>query len=375
MLQKAMAIKNLIPLILLIFVPISVAADLLKWGEEAVFVTSTLAIIPLSIWLSTATEKVAVVTGPSVGGLVNAFFGNATALIIALMALRQGLVDIVEASITGSILSALLLLLGLAMLTGGLRYKEQEFKPILAKVNGSSMTLAAIAIALPTMVIDTSNIVDAIAIRNLSLVVSAILIVVYGLTLLFSLKTHSYLYEVGLADEGVEGIDGSPSFPESEPSQNRKSKLWIWIVVLLASTVAVAFESDLFVGVIESQTQRFGLTPLFTGVILLPLISDVAGYVIVVRLALKNQMDLTVATATGDSLLVALFVAPVLVFVGQAIGQPIDLNFNTFEVIALAIAVAVTNLISFGGRSNWLDGTLLLATYLILGVAFYYHPA
>jgi Ca2+:H+ antiporter len=347
----------------------------LKWGEEAVFVTSTLAIIPLSIWLSTATEKVAVVTGPSVGGLVNAFFGNATALIIALMALRQGLVDIVEASITGSILSALLLLLGLAMLTGGLRYKEQEFKPILAKVNGSSMTLAAIAIALPTMVIDTSNIVDAIAIRNLSLVVSAILIVVYGLTLLFSLKTHSYLYEVGLADEGVEGIDGSPSFPESEPSQNRKSKLWIWIVVLLASTVAVAFESDLFVGVIESQTQRFGLTPLFTGVILLPLISDVAGYVIVVRLALKNQMDLTVATATGDSLLVALFVAPVLVFVGQAIGQPIDLNFNTFEVIALAIAVAVTNLISFGGRSNWLDGTLLLATYLILGVAFYYHPA
>jgi len=375
MLQKAMAIKNLIPLILLIFVPISVAADLLKWGEEAVFVTSTLAIIPLSIWLSTATEKVAVVTGPSVGGLVNAFFGNATALIIALMALRQGLVDIVEASITGSILSALLLLLGLAMLTGGLRYKEQEFKPILAKVNGSSMTLAAIAIALPTMVIDTSNIVDAIAIRNLSLVVSGILIVVYGLTLLFSLKTHSYLYEVGLADEGVEGIDGSPSFPESEPSQNRKSKLWIWIVVLLASTVAVAFESDLFVGVIESQTQRFGLTPLFTGVILLPLISDVAGYVIVVRLALKNQMDLTVATATGDSLLVALFVAPVLVFVGQAIGQPIDLNFNTFEVIALAIAVAVTNLISFGGRSNWLDGTLLLATYLILGVAFYYHPA
>ena len=235
------------------------------------------------------------------------------------------------------------------------------------------MTLAAIAIALPTMVIDTSNIVDAIAIRNLSLVVSAILIVVYGLTLLFSLKTHSYLYEVGLADEE---IDGTLSFPEPELSPKRsRSKLWLWIVVLLASTVAVAFESEMFVGVIESQTQRFGLTPLFTGVILLPLISDVAGYIIVVRLALKNQMDLTVSTATGDSLLVALFVAPVLVFVGQAIGQPIDLNFNTFEVIALAIAVMVTNLISFGGRSNWLDGTLLLATYLILGVAFYYHPA
>lgn len=367
-----MALKNLIPLVLLVFVPISIAAERLHWGEEAVFLTSTLAIIPLSIWLSTATEKVAVVTGPSVGGLVNALFGNATALIIALMALRQGLVDIVEASITGSILSALLLLLGLAMLAGGLRYKEQEFKPILAKVNGSSMTLAAIAIALPTMVIDTSNIVDATAIRNLSLVVSGILIVVYGLTLLFSLKTHSYLYEVGLSDEEMDEV---ATFPESESSHKNRSKLWLWIVVLLASTVAVAFESELFVSVIESQTQRFGLTPLFTGVILLPLISDVAGYVIVVRLALKNQMDLTVATATGDSLLVALFVAPVLIFVGQATGQPIDLNFNTFEVIALAIAVMVTNIICFGGRSNWLDGTLLLATYLILGVAFYYHPA
>jgi Ca2+:H+ antiporter len=370
-LQKAMAIKTLIPLVLLIFVPISLAADLLNWSEEAVFVTSTLAIIPLSIWLSTATEKVAVVTGPSVGGLVNALFGNATALIIALMALRQGLVDIVEASITGSIISALLLLLGLAMFAGGLRYKEQEFKPILAKVNGSSMTLAAIAIALPTIVIDTSKIVDATAIRNLSLVVSAILIVVYGLTLLFSLKTHSYLYEVGLADEAIDEV---ASF--SEPSQKTSwSKLWRWIFVLLASTLAVAFESDLFVRVVESQTQRFGLTPLFTGVILLPLISDVAAYVIVIRLALKNQMDLTVSTATGDSLLVALFVAPVLVFVGQAIGQPIDLHFNTFEAIALAIAVTVSNLISFGGRSNWLNGVFLLATYLILGVAFYYHPA
>lgn len=371
--QKAMVLKTLIPLVLLIFVPISIAADVLNWGEEAVFLTSVLAIIPLSIWLSTATEKVAVVTGPSVGGLVNALFGNATALIIALMALRKGLVDIVEASITGSILSALLLLLGLAMLAGGLRYKEQEFKPILAKVNGSSMTLAAIAIALPTMVIDTSNIVDAAAIRNLSLVVSGILIVVYGLTLLFSLKTHSYLYEVGLSEEEMEE---NATFPESESSQKKsRSKLWLWIVVLVASTVAVAFESEMFVGVIESQTQRFGLTPLFTGVILLPLISDVAGYVIVVRLALKNQMDLTVSTATGDSLLVALFVAPVLIFVGQLMGQPIDLNFNTFEVIALAIAVMVTNIICFGGRSNWLDGTLLLATYLILGVAFYYHPA
>jgi Ca2+:H+ antiporter len=367
---NTMAIKNLIPLILLVFVPIAIAAHQLHWGDTAVFITSAIAIIPLSIWLSTATEKVAVFTGPSVGGLVNAVFGNATELIIALTALRSGLVDIVEASIMGSILNALLLLLGVAMFAGGLRYKEQSFQPIVAKVNGSSMTLAVIAVALPTMVIATSNIIDAAAIRNISIVVSTILIVVYALTLIFSLGTHSYLYDVGLADE-----DAPSKAALGGAQSERKLELWLWLAVLLASTIAIAIVSELFVDVIEPETEKLGLTPLFTGVILLPLLTDVAAYVLVVRLALKNQMDLTVSTATGDSLLVALFVAPVLVLVGQAIGQPIDLNFNPFQVIAVAIAVTVTNLITFGGRSNWLDGTLLIATYLVLGVAFYYHPA
>ncbi len=362
--------RNAILLILALFVPISL---ILKWqhaDSSAIFLTSAIAIIPLSVGLSTATERVAVFTGPSIGGLLNALFGNATELIIALNALKRGLVDIVEASITGSILSALLFLLGIAMLTGGLRYKEQHFKPIFAKVNGSFTTLAVIAIALPTTVIATSNLVDPTVIRNLSVSVSVILILVYGLTLLFSLKTHSYLYEIGLVD-----AEGEVSHLNDEAAESGISKLWMWIGLLMVFTLAVAIESDLFVDVIEAETERFGLTPLFTGVILLPLISDVAAYVIVVRLALKNQMDLTVATATGDSLLIALFVAPVLVLVGQVIGQPIDLNFNPFEVVALIIAVTVTNLICFGGRSNWLDGTLLLATYMILAIAFYYHPA
>lgn len=358
--------KNLIPLILLIFVPLSIAADLLDWGDFAIFVMSALAIVPLSIWLSTATEKVAVVTGPSIGGLVNAFFGNATELIISLVALKEGLIDIVKASITGTLLSDLLLLMGLAMLTGGIRYKEQEFKPILARVNGSSMTLAVAAIALPTLVINTSNVVDEVAIRNLSLVTATVLITVYGLTLLFSLKTHSYLYAVGMTEE--ENL-------ETGEQSNSRSKLLFWLIILLASTIAVAFESDLFVDVVDSETARLGLTPLFTGVILIPLISDMAAFVMMIRLATKNQMDLTVATATGDSLLVALFVAPVLVFVGLLIHQPIDLNFNPFQVIAVAIAVAITNLLTFSGRSNWLDGSLLLATYIVLGFAFYYHPA
>ena len=348
----------LVLLSILILVPLSIAAKFLNWGETAIFFISAAAIAPLSVCLATSTEKIALVTGPTLGGLVNALFGNATELIIAIVALRKGLVDIVEASITGSILGALLLLLGLAMLSGGLRYKEQVFRPIRARVNGISMTLAVTAIAVPSMVINTSNLVDPLAIHNLSLVVATILIIVYALTLLFSLKTHSYLYQVS----------------QLEDIEEETPNLWLWLLALFASTVAVALESELFVSVVESETTRLGLTSLFTGVILLPLISDIAGYVTVIRLARQNKMDLVMATISGDSLLIALFVAPVLVFIGQAIGQPIDLNFNVFEVITVAIAVAVTNLICFGGRSNWLDGILLLATYLVLGVAFYYHP-
>jgi Ca2+:H+ antiporter len=351
-----------------VLVPLSYLANQRQWGEPTIFLISALAIIPLSIALSTATEKIAVVTGPSIGGLVNAVFGNATELILALVALRAGLVDIVKSSITGSILGALLLLLGLGMLTGGLRYKEQSFKPIFARVNGSFMTLAVTAIALPTLVTYTSNMVDPEAIHRIGMATATVLIVLYGLTLLFSLKTHSYLYDVGIAEADAEAM-------EAMAPADRKMRLGGWIVVLLIASVAVGFESDLFVGVIEETTEQLGVTPLFTGVILLPLLSDIAGYVTITRLALKDQMDLAVSTVTGDSLLITLFIAPVLVFVGQWWGQPIDLNFNPFEVVALAIAVTVNNLVSSGGRSNWLDGALLLATYLLLGVAFYYHPA
>ncbi|CBN53684.1 MULTISPECIES: calcium/proton exchanger [Kamptonema] len=364
-----MSIKKILSIVLLVFIPISIAADLLHWGTLTVFITSALAIVPLAIWLSTATEEVAITTGPSIGGLLNAVFGNATELIIALVALKAGLVDIVKASITGTIISNLLLVMGLSMLLGGIRYKEQEFKPIIARVNGSTMTLAVIAILLPTMVIYTSNGVEPSAIRNLSLIAAIVLITVYGLTLLFSLKTHSYLYEVGLVElESENHHDGATESAEHKPN------LWLWVGVLVISTIAVAFESEIFVGVVEETTKGLGLTPLFTGVILLPLVGGAAEYVTAVGVAMKNNMDLSVSVAMGSSLLVALLVAPILVLVGLVINQPMDLNFNPFEVIAVAIAVTIANLISLDGRSNWLEGVLLLATYIVLAAAFYFHP-
>jgi len=364
-----MSIKNFISLGLLIFIPISVAAERLEWDALVVFITSAIAIVPLAIWLSTATEEVAVATGPSIGGLLNAVFGNATELIIALSALRAGLLDIVKASITGTIISNLLLVMGLSMFLGGLRYKEQEFQPIVARVSGSTMTLAVTAIVLPAMVISTSNVVDQETISRLSITVALVLIVVYALTLLFSLKTHSYLYDVGIVEleEGAAEPTGAHA--------PHKPNLPLWIGVLLVATIAVAFESEIFVGAVEEATKGLGLTPLFTGVILLPLVGGAAEYVTAVRVAMKNNMDLSVSVAMGSSLLVALLVAPILVLVGQAIGQPMDLSFNLFEVVAVVIAVAIANLISLDGRSNWLEGVLLLATYTILGAAFYFHPA
>lgn len=358
-----MTIKNLVSFGLLIFIPISIAAERLEWGSLVVFATSAIAIVPIALWLSTATEEVAIVAGPSIGGLLNAVFGNATELIIALVALKEGLIDIVKASITGTIIANLLLVMGLSMLLGGIRYKEQEFQPIVARVNGSTMTLAVTAIVLPAMVISTSQGVDPIGIERLSVTVATVLIVVYALTLLFSLKTHSYLYDVGVADL------------EAEEAHTEKPNLWLWLGVLVVATIAVAFESEIFVGAVEEATKGLGLTPLFTGVILLPLVGGAAEYITAVRVAMKNNMDLSVSIAMGSSLLVALLVAPILVIVGQFIGQPMDLNFNLFEVVAVIIAVAIANLISLDGRSNWLEGILLLATFVVLGAAFYFHPA
>jgi Ca2+:H+ antiporter len=357
-----MSIKKFLSYALLAFVPLSIAVETLHWGTMPVFVTSALAILPLAIWLSTATEEVAVVTGPAIGGLLNAVFGNATELIIGLVALKAGLIDIVKASITGTIISNLLLAMGLSMLFGGLRFKEQEFKPIVARVNGSSMTLAVIAILLPTMAFYTSGRIETPGIEKLSTIVAGVLIAVYALTLVFSLKTHSYLYDVGM----VELEDEMNEHGEHKPN------LWLWLGVLLISTIGVAYESEMFVGVVEEATKGLGLTPLFTGVILLPLVGGTAEYVTAVGVAMKNNMDLSVSVAMGSSLLVALLMAPVLVLVGQAIGQPMDLSFNPFEVVAVGVAVVIANLVSLDGKSNWLEGVLLLATYVLLGAAFYF---
>ncbi|MGD1930642.1 MAG: calcium/proton exchanger [Leptolyngbyaceae cyanobacterium] len=377
-----MLIKNLIFYGLLIFVPISIAAEYLGWGELIVFITAGLAIIPLAGWMGQATEEIAVVLGPSWGGLLNATFGNATELIIALIALNEGLVNVVKSSIVGAIISNLLLVLGFSMLLGGIKYKEQNFQPVMARVNASAMNLAVVAILLPTAVgfaPDTS--VAAGTLQHLSDAVAIVLIGVYGLTLLFSMKTHTYLYDAGTADfaDSDEAIaiaatpNDSPPAAESVEAAHPPN-LKLWVAVLVGATLIVAAESELLVNALEPATEQLGLSPLFTGVILLPIIGNAAEHATAVTVAMKNKMELSVSVAVGSSLQIALFVAPILVLAGWLLDKPMDLNFDELELVAVAVAVLITNSISSDGRSNWLEGTLLLATYAILGLAFYFRP-
>jgi Ca2+:H+ antiporter len=249
------------------------------------------------------------------------------------------------------------------MLLGGIRFKEQSFQPDAARMNASAMNLAVIAILLPTAAQYTSKGMGESAIQNLSVAVAIVLILVYALSLFFSMKTHAYLYEVGTAE-----------LEEVEEETHEKPNLWLWIGVLLAATLLVAVESELLVGSLEEATSSLGLSELFTGVILLPIIGNAAEHATAVTVAMKNKMDLSLSVAMGSSLQIALFVAPVLVITGWIIGQPMDLNFKPFDLVAVAVAVLITNSISSDGKSNWLEGTLLLAAYAILALAFYFHP-
>ena len=215
---------------------------------------------------------------------------------------------------------------------------------------------------LPTAVNYTSLGISEKILQNLSLSVALVLIVVYALTLLFSMKTHAYLYDVGVAEI------------EAEDTPHTKPNIWLWSGVLLGATLLVAVESEMLVGSLEVATSQLGLTSLFTGVILVPIVGNAAEHATAITVAMKNKMDLSLSVAVGSSLQIALFVAPVLVIAGWVLDQPMDLDFNPFELVAVVVSVFIANSISSDGESNWLEGILLLAAYTVLGLAFYFHP-
>ncbi len=344
-----------------VFIPIALTLEFLHADPTAVFLTSALSIIPLAGLMGKATEHLTSHVGTGIGGLLNASLGNAAELIIALVALREGLHDVVKASITGSILGNILLVLGAAMAAGGFRYPQQRFNRTAAGMGASLLLLAAIGLIVPALFHFTASAQGAKVERVLSLVIAVILFIIYLFSLVFSLKTHRHLFS---GDVDVMHEAG-------EKPWSRQRAIW----VLAGVTIAVAVMSEVLVGAIEPAAKQLGLTQVFVGVILVALVGNAAEHSTAVLVAMKNKMDLALGIAVGSSLQIALFVAPVLVFASYLFGQPLDLIFTPFEVASVAIAVLAVGYVSSDGESNWMEGVMLLGVYLILAIAFYFLPA
>lgn len=287
--------KDKVLLYMLVFVPICFVAEWLHLHPVIVFVTSGLAIIPLAAWIANSTEEIAAVVGPSLGGLLNATFGNATEMIIAIVALHAGLVEVVKASITGTIIANLLLALGAAIFLGGLRFKEQNFQPTVARINASSLNLALVVLLTPTAIDFTSNGLQLSTINHFSAVAALLLLVFYLLMLMFSMKTHKDMYELRATELDEE---------EQAQIKSREHKVALWkqIAILLICTLALVFVSDVLVASLEKAIITLGFTSLFTGVILIPLFGGAVEYITAATFAIKNKMDLAVAVAMGSSL-------------------------------------------------------------------------
>jgi Ca2+:H+ antiporter len=335
-------------------------AETFHWGELWVFILSAAGVIPLARYIGESTEALAHYTGPRIGGLLNATLGNAAELIITIFAIREGLLDLVKASITGSILGNLLLVLGMAMVAGGVRNGSQSFHRQQATNNAILLTLAIVALVVPSLFSHYIGPEGSVGVEVLSLGVAGVMIVLYGLGLYFSYRK----------------TDGPLTTPLIEP-EARPKHLWSLrtaIIVLSLSTIGVAYLSELLVGSVEPVVERLGITEFFLGIVLIPLIGNVAEHLVAVQVAYRNQMDLSVEICIASSLQIALFVAPVLVFLSLIMGNPLTLVFNQFELIALIAGVMIAALVSSDGESNWLEGAELLAVYVILGLAFFLLP-
>ena len=342
--------------LLLLFVPVAVAVWYLHFSPLVVFIISALAIIPLAKFIGEATEELTVYTGPAVGGLLNATFGNATELIIGIFALHAGLIEVVKASITGSILGNLLLVLGSAIFFGGLKKEKQTFNATAAKASGSTLLLAVVALVVPAVFLITSATTSSAVIEKLSISVSFLMIGVYLMNLFFSLYTHKHLYT-----EEVGKYEARWSISKS-------------IIILLVSTVAVAFMSEILVGSIEPLVASFGWTELFIGVIFVAIIGNAAEHTSAITVAIKGKMDLALQISIGSATQIVMLVAPVLVLISLFFTNQMNLVFNTFELVAIVSSVFIVNSIIEDGESNWFEGAQLLVAYFIMAVAFYFHP-
>lgn len=345
--------------ILLIAFFLAILAELLHWGMVWVFIFSALGVIPLAGYIGEATEALAVYTGPKIGGLLNATLGNAAELIITLFAIKAGLLELVKASITGSILGNLLLVMGFAMVVGGLKNGLQHFDRRQISNHSILLLLAVVALIIPSLFYPAIGAATSIKVEAMSIGVAIVMIILYSLGIIYSLRAAK------------SPITVSPEKIEAETPHWSKTKA---LIVLALATAGVVIASEMLVGAVEFVIADFGISEFFMGIILIPIIGNVAEHLVAVTVAYRNKMELSVEIAVSSSLQIALFVAPLLVFVSLAMGNPLTLVFNSFELIALTAAVLITVLVAMDGESNWLEGAALLAVYFILGISFFLLP-
>jgi Ca2+:H+ antiporter len=340
-------------------VPVTIAAHYLAPGHHTlVFSLACASMIPLARLLSDSTEEIAQHTGATLGALLNVTFGNAGELVVGFFAMRQGLQDVVKASITGSILVNLLLSLGASMVAGGLRHKTLEFNPFAARSRSTMLALAAISLGFPAAYRMLAGPEATAREADLSLEFSVILLVMYALGLLFSLKTHRQL----LAPLEQESSD------PSQPRWNARRAL----AMLALSAAFIGWTGEILVGSLEETARRFGLSDLFVGLVVVAIAGNAAEATSAIRAAMRNRMDLSVGIAIGSSIQVALFVAPALVVASHWLApRPVDLVFTPIEILALVVAIGMTMQIAGDGESNWLEGAQLIVVYLLLAVTVY----
>jgi len=345
------------PLLIITFV-LSALSHYMHWGAEIEFAFAGLAILFAAGLLGKATESVAHYAGQRLGGFLNATFGNAAELIIAIFLIKEGLFDIVKASLTGAIIGNLLLVLGASALLGGLKYKEQKFNVHLSGQNASLMLLGVIALFIPAIFVKTENISEHDT-MTISIIVAAFLIIAYAGWLVYSMFTHKDLLE------------------DHEDTQAGHGEKPVWsrgmsVALLIIATVMVAFISEWLVHTLDTFSSRFGLSELFVGAFVVAIIGNAAEHSAAVMLALKNKMGAAVEIAVGSSLQIALFVAPVLVFISLLFGNGMNLIFTTIELAAIGVAAFIATSISRDGSTTWFEGKLLIIVYIILGVSFYF---
>jgi Ca2+:H+ antiporter len=338
---------------LLVLAPVAIGMRLLGAPDLAIFLTSAAAIIPLAGLIGRATEQLALHTGPRIGGLVNATFGNITELIIAIFLILDDRIEMVKASLTGSILGNLLLVLGLSLFLGGVKHDRQSFNARSASVHATSLALAVTGLLMPALFSLGTH--ATFAQREIvSGVVAGVLILMYIAALVFTLVTHEHLFRTPQEDE--------------TPAWSRQKA----VVVLLITTAFVALMSEFLVSSLEPALRALGLSELFVGLILIPVIGNAAEHSSAVMFALRNKVDVTLEIAIGSSTQIALFVAPVLVFISLAVGHPMDFVFSTFEVAAVGLSALLMTLISLDGESNWLEGAQLVGAYVIMAISFFF---